>query len=211
MGSSANNLYIIACGDFCICRVISGSELRCYWKVKLGKHEEQYRDKTREKVTGAFLRKLALKLRDAEPGKYERMFITYYLPGMTPGSGAWASSHFNPNLEVKILGTTIAEEKALRVDSKDSPGGVIGTWLDESPYVSAVYTFLKRNGKIIMIRKSKDGSTSEREMIQRRQSGLLRFEEKVGRRNGEYFLVERNGNLSIYDNIGLIVTMRSVK
>ena len=62
-----------------------------------------------------------------------------------------------------------------------------------------------------MIRKSKDGSTSEREMIQRRQSGLLRFEEKVGRRNGEYFLVERNGNLSIYDNIGLIVTMRSVK
>lgn len=164
-----------------------------------------------KKVSKDYLRKLALRLQEAEPRTYERIFINYYLPGMTPGSGAWATSHFNPNLEVKILGTTIAEEKALRVDSKDSPVGVIGKWLDESPYVGAVYTFLRRNGKIIMVRKSKDRSSSEREMIQKKQSGLLRFEEKVGRRNGEYFLVERNGNLSIYDNIGLIVTMRSVK
>ena len=180
-------------------------------KSNLGSIKSSIDVRLEKRVTGAFIRKLALKLREAETVKYERMFITYYLPGMTPGSGAWATSHFNPNLEVKILGTTIAEEKALRVESKDSSGGVIGKWLDESPYVGAIYTFLRSNGKIIMVRKSKDGSSSEREMIQKRQSGLLRFEEKVGRRQGEYFLVERNGNLSIYDNIGLIVTMRSVK
>ena len=39
-----------------------------------------------KKVKKEFLYKLALKLREAEPRKYERMFITYYLPGMTPGS-----------------------------------------------------------------------------------------------------------------------------
>ena len=55
-------------------------------------------------VSEGFLATLALKLRQDEPVKYDRMFICYYLPEMTPGSGAWATSHFNPNLEVTILG-----------------------------------------------------------------------------------------------------------
>ncbi len=159
----------------------------------------------------AFLQKLALKLRQEEPIKYDRMFITYYLPGMTPGSGAWATSHFNPNLKVKILGTTIEEEKALMSKPKDSSGEIIGEWLDESPYVGAKYTLLKRNGKIVMIRKFKDGSGSEEEMIQKKQSGKLRFEEKGGNDFGEYYLIESNGQLAIYDNVGLINTMRSIK
>jgi hypothetical protein len=36
--------------------------------------------------------------------KYERVFICYYLPGMEVGAGAWATGHFNPELEVKVLG-----------------------------------------------------------------------------------------------------------
>jgi hypothetical protein len=35
---------------------------------------------------------------------YERAFLAYYLPGMKIGSGAWATTHFNPNLEIIILG-----------------------------------------------------------------------------------------------------------
>lgn len=39
-----------------------------------------------------------------EGEKYDRVFICYYLPGMVLNSGAWATSHFNPDLEVRILG-----------------------------------------------------------------------------------------------------------
>ena len=164
-----------------------------------------------KKVSKDFLHKLALKLRKAEPIKYDRMFIFYYLPGMILGSGAWATSHFNPNLKVKILGTTIEQEKVLKTKSTGSSGKIIGEWLDEAPYVGAKYTFLKRTGKIIMIRKFKDGSGSEEEMIQKKQSGIIRFEEKKGNDFGEYYLIERNGNLGAYDNAGLIRTMRSIK
>jgi len=164
-----------------------------------------------KKVTRDFLHKLALTLREAESRKYDRMFILYYLPGMKPGSGAWATSHFNPNLEVKILGITIEQEKALMTKSTDSSGEIIGEWLDEAPYVGGKYTFLNKNGKIIMIRKFKDGSGSEEEMIQKKQSGRLRFEEKGGNDFGEYYLIERNGKLGAYDNEGLIRTMRSIK
>ena len=62
-----------------------------------------------------------------------------------------------------------------------------------------------------MICKFKDGSGSEREMIQTKQSGRLRFEEKAGNDVGEYYLIDSNWNLAIYDNAGLIITMRSVK
>ena len=164
-----------------------------------------------QKVSKDFLHKLALKLRREEPIKYDRMFILYYLPGMKPGSGAWASSHFNPNLKVNILGTTIEEEKALMSKPKDSSGEIIGEWIDESPYVGGKYTLLKRSGKIIMIRKFPDGSGSEKEMIQKKQSGKLRFEEKGGNDFGEYYLIESNGQLGAYDDAGLISTMRSIK
>ncbi len=164
-----------------------------------------------KKVTKDFLQKLALKLREAEPRKYDRLFITYYLPGMTPGSGAWATSHFNPNLEVKIFGTTIKEEKALLNEPKNSSGKIIGEWLDESPYIGARYTLIKKNGKIFMIGKFKDGSGSEKEMVQKNQSWMLRFEEKGGNDFGEYYVIEKNGNLGAYDSDGLINTMRSIK
>lgn len=35
--------------------------------------------------------------------KYPRMFICWYLPGMKVDSGAWATTHFNPALEVEIM------------------------------------------------------------------------------------------------------------
>jgi hypothetical protein len=180
-------------------------------KTNLGNIKGSIDIRLEKKVTKDFLQKLALKLREAEPRKYDRLFITYYLLGMTPGSGAWATSHFNPNLEVKILGTTIEKEKALLSEPKNSSGEIIGEWLDESPYVVAKYTLMKKNGKIIMMRKFKDGSGSKKEMVQKNQSGRLRFEEKGGNDFGEYYIIERNGNLGAYDSAGLISTMRSIK
>ena len=163
-----------------------------------------------QKVSKSFLQKFALKLRQGEPIKYDRIFICYLLPGMTPGAGAWATSHFNPNLEVKILGTTIEEEKALMSKPQKSSDKIIGEWLYDSSY-GAKYTLIKRNGKIIMICKYKDGSGSEEEMIQKKQLGKLRFEEKEGNDFGEYYLIESNGRLAIYDNSGFGFSMRPIK
>jgi hypothetical protein len=61
-----------------------------------------------------------------------------------------------------------------------------------------------------MIRKFKDKSGSEKEMTQKKQGGLLRFEDKGGSR-GEYYLIEKNGDLGSYDSDGLIKTIKSIK
>lgn len=38
--------------------------------------------------------------------KHDRMFVCFYLPGMKVDSGAFATAHHDPNLEVKILRET---------------------------------------------------------------------------------------------------------
>lgn len=46
---------------------------------------------------------LGKSIRDQD-SNYERVFIEYYLPGMREGAGAWAVTHWTPNLEARILG-----------------------------------------------------------------------------------------------------------
>jgi len=164
-----------------------------------------------QKVSKEFLKRLALKLRADEPRSYERMFIVYYLPGMITGAGAWATTHFDPNLKVEIYGMTIEEEKKLKTKSKAPVSDIIGEWLGETPFISGKTTILKKNGKIFMIREFKDGSSLEKEMIQKQKSGKLRFEEKSGNDFGEYYLIDSRGRLAVYDNDGLINTIQPIK
>ena len=49
------------------------------------------------------LRSIAMELKSSDRKKYQRTFMLYYLPGMEVDAGGWASTHFNPDLEVIIL------------------------------------------------------------------------------------------------------------
>lgn len=164
----------------------------------------------KKKVSANILKKIAMELRNTTSKKTKNLFVTYYLPGMKPGSGAWATSHFTPELKITILGLTSEDEKKLKSDSQNgTKGSIIGEWLYE--IAGAKYTFLKKEDKIIMIRKFKDGSGSETEMIKKKQSGKIRFEEKDGNSFGEYYIIEKNGGLGAYDDSGQITIMPSLK
>ena len=53
-----------------------------------------------KKVIGA--EGLATMAQEIKQGQYQRTFIAYYLPNMEVGKGAWATTHFNPTLEIKF-------------------------------------------------------------------------------------------------------------
>lgn len=53
------------------------------------------------KLSEELLTNIAEKLKRRSPYA-EKTFITYYLPCMEIGNGAWATSHFNPDLEIDI-------------------------------------------------------------------------------------------------------------
>ncbi len=55
------------------------------------------------RVGEEMLATIANLLRDADDMIYLRTYIVYYLPGMESGQGGWATSHFNPDLEVRLI------------------------------------------------------------------------------------------------------------
>ncbi|OGE83037.1 MAG: hypothetical protein A2Y39_07045 [Candidatus Delongbacteria bacterium GWF2_40_14] len=164
-----------------------------------------------KKVDKVFLNEFALYLKKNEKVKHKNMFICYYLPDMTVGAGAWATTHFNPNLDVRILGMTIEQESKFTPDKLNSDSEIIGRWKDESPLVGAFITIFKRNNQIFLSKKYIDGSKSEIEIIQKKQSGKIKYQEKLENRFGTYYLIEKNGDLSVYDNDGFITSAKVTK
>ena len=162
-----------------------------------------------QKVSEEVLRSIALELKNADQNEYERIFITYTLPGMEVGAGAWATTHFNPDLKVNILGLTAEEETTLANEPENPSREVVGRWLAQSLLTARFIIYLE-NGKPYMEQKLKDGSMLNKELVKKTSSRGQRFEEKEGSRFGEYYLIDRRGNLEVGDQDGLIATATKI-
>lgn len=181
--------------------VIAGDRLgtiKCSLTVRLSK-----------RISAERLRKLAIELRDKETKKYDRTFITYYLPGMVVGAGAWATTHFNPNLKVSILGLTEEEfqkESKLSKENTNNPGKIIGVWEDSLGSI----TISREKSGYVIIKKYIDGSGGKaKKLIRYKVKGRLAFKEKAYPDN--YYVIDSSGSLGVYDSLGLDVVMRSKK
>ena len=161
-------------------------------------------------VDEEILYKIANELREDGRRKYQRVFIDYYLPDMEVGAGAWATSHFNPDLDVKILGLSKKEKSQLLEETASSKDNLIGRWIDNSPGLSGVYS-ISRNGNILELSiKFKDGSEMTRKLVEKNVGGQKRWMEEDND-FGEYYVLNDDGTLSQYDNEGLFKTLPIVK
>ena len=156
--------------------------------------EDRYGDTKRSldirlnrKVPKDVLHTIALQLKDSDPGSYERTFIVYYLPEMQVGAGGWATTHFNPNLEVRILGLTVEEEQQLTTEPVVPINReVIGRWLDETPFMGSRITIFGEDGKLYIEQKFKDGSSSTEELIEKQSPLGRRFDTVDGSSAGDH-------------------------
>jgi len=57
-----------------------------------------------EKISREDIQKIAPKNQNDGCRNYDRVYIGYLLPGMVDGEGAWATSHFDPDLEIRLVG-----------------------------------------------------------------------------------------------------------
>lgn len=64
----------------------------------------------------------------ANNAAFERIFISYWLPGMQLNSGAWAISHVNPELQVSIQGASNTVAKAIIAKAEEHSDGVLSQW-----------------------------------------------------------------------------------
>ena len=149
------------------------------------------------------LREIALTIKAKDKSQYERTFICYYLPNMIVDEGAWATTHFNPELEVKILGAIEEELEILgEASASDTEREIIGIWLDEN--IPAKLVLFRKNGNSFIETTYKDDSVGTYEMIEKSTSRGLRFDNKKGSAFGDHYLINKNGELELRDDEGLI-------
>ena len=96
------------------------------------------------KVSADTLRLLAQHLHTDSP-RYDRTFIEYLLPGMRLGAGAWATAHYDPDLDVRILGSSAEQDElmAAKAHASTVPGIRLGEWIDGRRF---------GNGRIVLYR-----------------------------------------------------------
>ena len=164
-----------------------------------------------QKVSQDVLRAIALKLKSNDSRPYDRTFIAYYLPGMTVNAGAWATTHFNPTLEVRILGLSVPDEKALVTEPLAADREVTGSWLDEITYAGSRITIYKEGGTLYIEWRFTDWGTLKEKLVEKPSSLGQRFDKKEGSSSGDHWVIDQEGNLQIRDNLGLISTAKKTK
>lgn len=155
------------------------------------------------KVSAAVLRAIALEIKSGEDRPHERTSIYYYLPMFDSAAikAPWATTHFDPTPEVKINGSTIEQERAVRKVPIDRKRVLFGPWFRELD--SGSLDYLTRDaGDLMLVHRDAEGREQKSEIVE--------FPALVGRRfklkNGSnIYEIDDRGDLRIYSADGKII------
>ena len=127
---------------------------------------------------------------------FKKNWIFYHLPNHSENEMAWAISHFTPELDLQIMGTTIEQEKMLKNGSLET-GEIVGKWKDQI----SMLTIYREDESLKLKTEYKDGSSGIDYLKKSIENEMIRYD-YVEDTHGEYFVVEYGGNLGMYGNDG---------
>jgi len=164
-----------------------------------------------DRVTEEKLVAIANELHGFADNKRPRLFIVYYLPDMQIDAGGWATTHFNPKLDVKILGTTKQQHEKMVSETKKAEKSqqTIGSWM-VNEFPKGTITFFRKGGKTYMTRRYKDGSSGTHELIIQKVGGQARYR-KSGGHTADYFIITASGDLGHCDDEGMWATSKKMR
>ncbi|WP_417811509.1 hypothetical protein [Thalassospira alkalitolerans] len=135
---------------------------------------------------------------------FERTFIGYRIKGENRPT-YWATTHYNPTLEVRIISPSFPDSEAMETGSPQ--GKVLGEWLVQYGF-EYVVTFVEVDGVISIHSKFADGSSSNDTAIVEVFHGQKRFYTDSGKKHGEYFVIAKSGDLEMWSSNGNYYTAR---
>lgn len=143
---------------------------------------------------------------------FERTFISYYLPYMRRGHGAWATSHFTPDMKIYILGFSPSEvQKVIEVDLPK--GERFGAWISECQGINHRAIIYARNiSEYFMQEAFLDGSIGDHPLERLEGNGYVEFRKRdiQGPANDHYRLMP-DRQLEAWDDEGKIYTYQPTR
>ncbi len=163
------------------------------------------------RVDAKTLRTLASYIKSNDPAVYDRTFIIYRIPYADPGDLAWATTHFNPHLEVNILGLTPEQYAQANQTPPPHPNReIIGHWLIERPAMSGRLTIYQQNNQLRSERIYQDGSSNINNLRETHTPTGRRFEDLSQTDFRGYMIIRPTGELDTGDRNGIFDTARPI-
>lgn len=157
------------------------------------------------------LSSIANYIRETNP-EYDNIFVFYSLPDQEVDEMAWATSHFTPELEVKILIPNYGEVDRDLSKTDVDYDRLIGKWKDESFTTS--YRILYENDGTFYLQTNyddKSGSSSTKEVTLTETSTGTEIREVGGNDFGEYYKINSNGLLEFRSSDGVFKTASPIE
>lgn len=152
-----------------------------------------------KKISVEQIATLADKLFSSKP-KQRRFYIFLMLPGMKDDAGAWAISHFDPELDIQIVGSSAQQDSTSnKLADEKVDGDIIGKWHEEQ-YTSSNYVIFKNNKKVFIKTIFKSGQSADKELKEKKVKTGMRYDYKDGGYNGEYYILTSDGILEFYNS-----------
>lgn len=150
------------------------------------------------RATPEQLESLATAIKAAGKNDVARTFIGYRLKDGDPDSAYWATSHFNPDLEIKYQGLSPEGYEQLLSADTDHYEGRVGRWMIEYG-INYLAVLNLQDGQMVLNQRFKDGGQSATPLLHTMQpDGTLRLDEPEND-FGEYYTLDREGNLRFWN------------
>jgi hypothetical protein len=148
---------------------------------------------------------IAKRVKATEQREYERTFIGYRLKD--EGDSYWATTHYNPALEIKILGTTQRDHLLLqkKVVTQEN---VFGSWLVQRGIEHKLVAY-RKNGSVFIKAIYSSGENEEQFEESSLKAGI-KLQDESGKDHGEYYLINQNGDLEFWSENGNYYTAKKI-
>lgn len=157
-----------------------------------------------DRVDEETLKALAEKIHSLSDVSVERTFIGYQLKGDHKNQNYWATTHYNPHLDVNIIGAT-AEDYEKLISMQNPEGEVLGSWVVSWGYTYKM-TVYRVNNKTYVRNTFADGSMADQEVELSQTGQGFKLQDEAGKGHGEYYIINNVGNIEFWGKSGNFYT-----
>lgn len=164
------------------------------------------------KLTEPELKTLSYKLKSEIHTKAKDIRYFFYLPELEVDNGAWATTLFKPDYSFRIIGKSKENQESINSYIKNSNDELIGQWVDNGDATDIIYQLKKDKEKGFRLQifspSEKDRATLAilKKTIRDKKTTFVDMDEPT-----HYYVLEENGDLSSFDKLGFIFTMKKVE
>lgn len=165
-----------------------------------------------EKLSDQMLKSLAQQVKSDIHAVAQTGIVFFLLPEMEDNNGAWAAVDFTPEIKVRILGQSLEDE----IKVKSGLGKIsdyYGLWLDNKAQGDVILRIRvdKVEGYVIEYISPSDTKPSEFAVPLKKEKRKGKTIFKDTEHPEQYYVLENNGDLSVFDNYGFVESYKRLK